>query len=109
MAYSGCFSLGRNLDFLDFLQKKFYNIDYWNFANRLLLRVESVIGVFKVKLATNIALVDENNKGYVLNIHQLMSVSGGVRLCDVDRAIQDQDFSVIDRVQDLEIWSVTAF
>ena len=31
MAYSCCFSLGGNLDFLDFLQKKFYNIDYrWN-------------------------------------------------------------------------------
>ena len=28
MAYSCCFSLGGNLDFLDFLQKKFYNIDY---------------------------------------------------------------------------------
>ena len=29
MAYSCCFSLGGNLDFLDFLQKKFYNINYW--------------------------------------------------------------------------------
>ena len=28
MVYSCCFSLGGNLDFLDFLQKKFYNIDY---------------------------------------------------------------------------------
>ena len=28
MAYSCCFSLGGNLDFLDFLQKKFYNINY---------------------------------------------------------------------------------
>ena len=28
MAYSCCFSLGGNLDFPDFLQKKFYNIDY---------------------------------------------------------------------------------
>ena len=28
MDYSCCFSLGGNLDFLDFLQKKFYNIDY---------------------------------------------------------------------------------
>ena len=27
MAYSCCFSLGGNLDFPDFLQKKFYNID----------------------------------------------------------------------------------
>ena len=27
-AYSCCFSLGGNLDFPDFLQKKFYNIDY---------------------------------------------------------------------------------
>ena len=30
MAYSCCFSLGRNLDFLEFLQKKFYNINYRN-------------------------------------------------------------------------------
>ena len=28
-AYSCCFSLGRNLDFPDFLQNKFYNIYYW--------------------------------------------------------------------------------
>ena len=28
MANSCCFSLGENLDFLDFLQKKFYNINY---------------------------------------------------------------------------------
>ena len=27
MDHSCCFSLGGNLDFLDFLQKKFYNID----------------------------------------------------------------------------------
>jgi len=25
-----CFSLGGNLDFLDFLAKKFYNINYWS-------------------------------------------------------------------------------
>ena len=29
MVYYCCFTLGGNLDFLDFLQKKFYNIDYW--------------------------------------------------------------------------------
>ena len=29
MAYSCCFSLGGNLDFPEFLQKKFYNINYW--------------------------------------------------------------------------------
>ena len=28
MAYSCCFSLGENLDFLESLQKKFYNINY---------------------------------------------------------------------------------
>ena len=28
MAYSCSFSWGGNLDFLEFLQKKFYNIDY---------------------------------------------------------------------------------
>ena len=28
MVYYCCFSLGVNLDFLDFLQKKFYNINY---------------------------------------------------------------------------------
>ena len=28
MTYSCCFSIGGNLDFLYFLQKKFYNIDY---------------------------------------------------------------------------------
>ena len=28
MDCSCCFSLGENLDFLDFFQKKFYNIDY---------------------------------------------------------------------------------
>ena len=29
MAYVCCFSSGVNLDFPDFLQKKFYNINYW--------------------------------------------------------------------------------
>ena len=29
MAYSCCFSLGENIYILDFLQKKFYNINYW--------------------------------------------------------------------------------
>ena len=29
MAYSCCFSLGGSLDFPEFLQKKFYNINYW--------------------------------------------------------------------------------
>ena len=29
MAYSCCFDWRGNLDFPDFLQKKFYNIDYW--------------------------------------------------------------------------------
>ena len=29
IAYSCWFSLGVNLDFLYFLQKKFYNIDFW--------------------------------------------------------------------------------
>ena len=28
MAYSCCFSFGGNLDFPEFLQKKFYNINY---------------------------------------------------------------------------------
>ena len=28
MVYYCCFSLGENLDFLDFLQKKFYNINF---------------------------------------------------------------------------------
>ena len=30
MAYSCCCDLRGNLDFPNFLQKKFYNIDYWN-------------------------------------------------------------------------------
>ena len=29
MAYSCCFSFVGNLDFPEFLQKKFYNINYW--------------------------------------------------------------------------------
>ena len=42
MAYSGCFSLGGNLDFLDFHQKMFYNINYWplklrDICNQLLI------------------------------------------------------------------------
>ena len=28
MAYSCCFNLGINLDFLDFLEKKIYNMNY---------------------------------------------------------------------------------
>ena len=32
MAYSCCFVLWGNLDFPDFLQNKFYNINYWNFV-----------------------------------------------------------------------------
>ena len=34
MAYYRRFSLGGNMDFLDFLQKKFYNINYWNKKER---------------------------------------------------------------------------
>ena len=30
MVYSCCFSLGGNLDFPEYLQKKFYNINYWS-------------------------------------------------------------------------------
>ena len=30
MAYSCCFSFRGNLDFPEFLQKKCYNINYWN-------------------------------------------------------------------------------
>ena len=30
IVYSSCFSLGGNLDFAAFLQKKFYNIDCWS-------------------------------------------------------------------------------
>ena len=33
MAYSCCFSLGGNLYFPKFLQKKFYNIKYWTNEN----------------------------------------------------------------------------
>ena len=33
MVYSCCFSLGGNLDFLDFLQKKFYNINYRSYIS----------------------------------------------------------------------------
>ena len=29
MAYFCCFSFGGNLDFPEFLQKKFYNINHW--------------------------------------------------------------------------------
>ena len=31
IAFSYCFSLGGNLDFPEFLQKKFYNIIYWSY------------------------------------------------------------------------------
>ena len=30
MAYSFCFSFGGNLDLPEFLQKKFYNVNYWS-------------------------------------------------------------------------------
>ena len=30
IAFSCCFSLGGNLDFPEFLHKKFYNINYWS-------------------------------------------------------------------------------
>ena len=36
MTYSCCFSLGGNLDFPEFVQKKFYNSDYrWGFHSWL--------------------------------------------------------------------------
>ena len=35
MTYFCFFSLGGNLDFPDFLQKKFYNINYWGFAENM--------------------------------------------------------------------------
>ena len=40
MAYSCCFGLRGNLDFPDFLQKKFYNINYWSsgYGRRLMFR-----------------------------------------------------------------------
>ena len=37
MAYSCCFGLRGNLDFPDFLQKKFYNIGYWKGFNQRIL------------------------------------------------------------------------
>ena len=44
MAYSCRFSQRENLDFLDFLQKKFYNINYWSArcGRRLMIKVEVV-------------------------------------------------------------------
>ena len=35
MAYSCCFSLGGNLDFPEFLQKKFYNINFCTCVTRV--------------------------------------------------------------------------
>ena len=36
MTYSCSFSLGGNIDFLDFLQKKFYNTVYWRLRPKFL-------------------------------------------------------------------------
>ena len=41
MDYSCCFSFGGNLDFLDFLQKKFYNINYWGDLRGILIGCSS--------------------------------------------------------------------
>ena len=45
ISYSCCFGFRENLEFPDFLQKKFYNIDYWSdlftitkYLNRKVLR-----------------------------------------------------------------------
>ena len=38
MVYPCCFGLRGNLDFSDFLQKKFYNINYWPLFVSVFLR-----------------------------------------------------------------------
>ena len=46
MAYSCCFSLGGNLEFLEFLQKKFYNINFQTQTNSAADCVNAVIEIF---------------------------------------------------------------
>ena len=41
MAYSCCFSLGGNLDFLDFLQKMVYNINYREAAMKSVIELSA--------------------------------------------------------------------
>ena len=43
MAYSCCFSFGGNLDFPEFLQRKFYNINYWRSSEHGNLTVVKVL------------------------------------------------------------------
>ena len=51
MAYYYCFSLGENIDFPEFLQKKFYNISYrtWNFLSNLVLKAFDVTWVYYIR------------------------------------------------------------
>ena len=45
MAYSWYFSLGGKVDFPEFLQKKFYNINYWRYLVLSASSNGSVIGI----------------------------------------------------------------
>ena len=45
MVYYCCFSVGKNLDFLDFLQKKFCNIIYWSLIKQQQLQPIPIIGI----------------------------------------------------------------
>ena len=38
MAYSCCLNLGGNLEFQEFLQNKFYNINYWSYCPDRIIR-----------------------------------------------------------------------
>ena len=45
MAFSCCFSLGGNLDFPGFLQKFFYNINYFIFGSTVLVRATHTLAI----------------------------------------------------------------
>ena len=54
MSYSCCFSLGGNLDFIDFLQKRFYNFDYWSQSYRgsMIANYDSSVVLYSIITST---------------------------------------------------------
>ena len=66
MAYYYCFSLGSNIDFPEFLQKKFYNISYWfKLGFFFLFFVDFCILIFAILCIPRFNISTDNNSNDV--------------------------------------------
>ena len=75
MAYFCCINLGQNLDFLHFLQKWFYNIDYWRRCFSLLLSSASQQTQFFGCRGKNIWILNKRKWGSWLMSKKIMMMT----------------------------------